>query len=209
MIYVNIIDTQNLIGVDVIDAVRSLPFGENEKARLLSIKAEGRRLESLGALIALRDIMAKRADLTPTEIVRDGQGNGKPRFDDPALPHFSLAHSCKISAAAVSDAPVGIDVEVIRPHARKEELAARFFTSDEQKAFSQSGTDKDFLLIWTQKEALVKLHGASLADSLGAPLSEGKRVFSGIVSIGEQDAAVSVYSAVDDKVKINISSLGN
>ena len=201
MIYVRIIDTKKLIGADIHELIRSLPFGKNETDRLLSLKAGTRQLESLGALVALRDILPSN-DVS-AEIARDSD-NGKPYFTDNSMPSFSLAHSFGICAAAVGDTEVGIDIELIRPTPHREKLAQRFFNESEEKQLTRSDTDENFLLIWTQKEALVKMHGASLARSLGKDLSSGKRIFSDVIDAGDRRLAISVYAAEDSEIEINI-----
>lgn len=201
MIYVRIIDTKNLIGADIDKLIRSLPFGKGEADRLLSLKAGTRQLESLGALVALRDILPSN-DVS-AEIARDSD-NGKPYFTDSSMPRFSLAHSSGICAAAVGDAEIGIDIELIKQAPRKEELAKRFFTEDERRQLSEANTDENFLLIWTQKEALVKMHGASLARSLSNALPEGKRIFSDVIDAGDRRLAISVWAAEDSEIEINI-----
>lgn len=203
MIYIRILDTKNLIGADILEAVRSLPFGKSEADRLLSLRGDTRLLESLGALMALRDILP--SNKASAEIARDSD-NGKPYFKDASMPHFSLAHSCGICAAVTADAEVGIDIELIRPVPHKNELAERFFTEDEKQRLRESDTDENFLLIWTQKEALVKMRGNSLACSLGKPLPHANRVLCNVIDLGTQRLAITVCSAKDDEISISIAN---
>ena len=203
MIYIRILDTKNLIGADILEAVRSLPFGKAEADRLSSLRGDTRRLESLGALMALRDILP--SNKTSAEIARNSD-NGKPYFKDASMPHFSLAHSCGICAAVTADAEVGIDIELIRPTPHKNELAERFFTEDEKQRLRESDTDENFLLIWTQKEALVKMRGDSLACSLRKPLPHANRVLCDVIDLGNQRLAITVCSAKDDEISISIAN---
>ena len=209
MIYLRIINTKNLINADIQDLVRSLPFGDDEKQRLLSIKHDQGRLESLGALIALGDILSDSTSeqkISYAKIIRDEAQNGKPRFEDKTMKAFSLAHSCGFSAAALGEAKIGVDIELIKPRTHKQELADRFFDDDERARFLNDATDENFLLLWTQKEALVKLHGASLASSLNGGLPEGKLVFSDVIDIYGQRMAVTVYSERDDEITLSIAN---
>ena len=206
MIYLRIINTKNLINADIQDLVHSLPFGDDEKQRLLSIKHDQGRLESLGALIALQNILESKQTMYPTQIVRDEAQNGKPRFIGATPKGFNLAHSCGFSAAALGEAKIGVDIELIKPRTHKQELADRFFNADERARFLSDATDENFLLLWTQKEALVKLHGASLASSLGGDLPDGKLVFSNIIDIDGERIAVTVYSELDDEIELSIAN---
>lgn len=86
---------------------------------------------------------------------------GKPFF--PAFPqvHFNVSHSRGLSLCALSDSPVGADIEVVRP--RKPGLP-RYALSDREYAwFEVRGSRwEDFYTLWTLKEALVKCTGEGL-----------------------------------------------
>ena len=84
---------------------------------------------------------------------------GKPYF--PAAPwlHCSVSHSGDIWLCACSDAPIGVDVQHIRP-ARTTALARRFFHPDET-AWLEAHPD-NFFLLWTAKEACVKRTGRGI-----------------------------------------------
>lgn len=60
---------------------------------------------------------------------------------------------------AVSDAPVGVDIELPRQNSAR--LAKRFFTPDEA---SVCHSDAQFCRLWTLKESYIKLRGLRLAD---------------------------------------------
>ena len=80
--------------------------------------------------------------------------SGKPRFIDNPL-HFSLSHSGKLAAVLISEAPCGVDIELVRP-----EVAARLrerCLSDAERA-----RDCDFFELWTQKECIAKLDGSGM-----------------------------------------------
>ena len=71
--------------------------------------------------------------------------------------HFSISH-CKAGiAVAVDDQPIGIDIEAIR-HA-DEDLIARTMNTEERLAIKD---DRDFIRLWTQKEAVVKMQGTGI-----------------------------------------------
>lgn len=87
--------------------------------------------------------------------------HGRPELSGGA-PYISLAHSGNVAAAAVSDAPVGIDVEEVseRPVAR---LAGKCLCADELNRFAASDDpERCFYRHWTAKEACAKLLGTGL-----------------------------------------------
>ena len=142
---------------DIPDDLPSLSFGESENKRLAAIRNPHRRKESLCALLALRELLGNPLP----RIQRDP--NGKPFFADSSLPPFSLCHGGEWAAAMLGDeasGAVGIDLEVIRPYPYAHRIAKRFFSSREYAEFLEAdGSEQSFFHLWTQKEALSKLHG--------------------------------------------------
>ena len=89
---------------------------------------------------------------------------GKPYFPDRPGLHFSLSHTKGAALCALSDAPVGADMEPIRP--RRETLWKFCMTEEEFSRFqAQGGGWEEFYQIWTLKEAWCKYTG----DGLGHP----------------------------------------
>lgn len=83
---------------------------------------------------------------------------GKPFF--PTLPNrwFSLSHSGGLALCALSHAPVGVDVEVVRP--RRSGLPQRVLSPGELACFD--GSWEDFYRLWTLKESWCKREDVSL-----------------------------------------------
>ena len=77
---------------------------------------------------------------------------GKPLFAGRDDRWFSLSHSGGIALCALSRAPVGVDVEQVRP--RRESLPA-YALSEAERAGSD-GTWEDFYRLWTLKESWCK-----------------------------------------------------
>ena len=76
--------------------------------------------------------------------------------------HVSYSHRGPYGAAAVGDAPVGIDVEIardIRPE------SARFFLTEEESADAQRcRVERALLHFWCAKEAAWKQHGGRVLN---------------------------------------------
>lgn len=77
---------------------------------------------------------------------------GKPYLEGFSL-FFSLSHSGTMTAIAVHDREIGLDIEQKR--AKKVENIQRNLTNAEK--------NEDFFKVWTAKEAYVKFRGVSLA----------------------------------------------
>ena len=97
---------------------------------------------------------------------------GKPLMD---FCFFSISHSADMVICAVSDKPVGVDIERVREIKRAGHYP--LFTSDEASDINSSENPSlRFLELWTQKEAYTKLLGGSV-------LKEGRLDLSSIDGI--------------------------
>ena len=86
---------------------------------------------------------------------------GKPYFSHLPRRQFNLSHSGSFALCALSDAPVGVDIEALRP--RKPGLAEHIFSPAEQQWYRCHGAGPDALLtLWTRKEAWGKQRGTGL-----------------------------------------------
>ena len=91
-------------------------------------------------------------------------------------PHFSISHCKRGIAVAVSENPIGIDIEAIRTFSP--ELMRKTMNEDEQLRITYSATpDVEFIRFWTQKEALLKLQGTGIISDLHHVLAHVQDVF--------------------------------
>lgn len=143
-------------------------FDEKLKQQLLMLLPSARR-EEIGRIkneskqwqrmVADCLLRAKICELTgvplkQVELYRTADGQPKtPGY------YVSISHSHEATAVAVSDSPIGIDIEKPRPFDLK--AADRFFNSSEQEYISEEGTVSNarFFEVWTRKEAFVKRQG--------------------------------------------------
>lgn len=88
--------------------------------------------------------------------------NEKPYFPDNEV-FFSLAHCGDYAVCAVSDVPVGVDIEL--PRAGGSRLAKRFFRHDEAAlVYAADDPDREFCRLWTLKESYIKCADLRLGD---------------------------------------------
>lgn len=85
--------------------------------------------------------------------------SGKPYLEGTPL-HFSLSHSGDTGVIALSNSPIGVDVEVIKG---KEHNAIIKRMSARERA--EIACERDFLKHWTAREAYIKLYGLTLAKT--------------------------------------------
>ena len=104
----------------------------------------------------------------------------KPFYKEHPEIHFSLSHSGTMAMCAISDKPVGCDVE--RQRQRDLDIAKRFFAKEEYELIKSQPTEQEqtsmFFRIWTLKESFLKMIGSGLSIdprtfscNLGPPIS--------------------------------------
>lgn len=91
--------------------------------------------------------------------------NGKPILD---FCNFSISHSGDIVVCAVSDFPIGVDIEQIKGFKKRERYM--LFTPPENEYVNESDSENRFFTLWTRKEALIKARGGIIADASKAEL---------------------------------------
>lgn len=88
--------------------------------------------------------------------------NGKPYFAQTDSLFFSGSHTKNFLVTAMAKSNLAIDIEQYRSK-HFQTIAAHAFTEYEQRQLARSKTiEKDFFLLWTIKEADIKLQGATV-----------------------------------------------
>ena len=135
----------------------SLPWSaRREKINRLSYRETG--LLPLGAGLLLRHALedAGAEDMTLSE-----NEHGKPYLKNRPDICFNLSHSGSIALCAVSDAPVGADVEKLRDF--NEKIARRFFAPEETEwIMAQADRGAAYTRLWTRKESYYKMLGTGI-----------------------------------------------
>ena len=135
---------------------------EARKAKADKIKNEPAKRLSIVAGDLARNAIAEELNISPDDIKFRTKGKGKPYVENQKI-EFSISHSGTIVVCAISDTPVGIDIERIGdPNAK---VAQKFFTEDERNyVFEKCALSRQrFFEIWTRKEAYVKKIGSGVS----------------------------------------------
>lgn len=139
---------------------------------VMRYKFESGRRESALAFRLLQQMLCEfNPSINVNDIEFDVNEHGKPSLRGHHDVHFNISH-CKLAVAcAVSDRPIGIDVECTGRY--KHDLAA-YCMSAEEVEWIEEGDDADvrFTKLWTQKEALVKLLGTGITDDIKTILAK-------------------------------------
>ena len=162
---------------------------EQEIARLLPLVSEQRRQQALGykhlfgqfcclksyemlmQLLASSGFRTPDAGFSTPDTGRQTPDTGFPLFlynehGAPRLEHgpcFSISHCKHGIAVAISEKPIGIDIEYLRE--AKPELVARTMNEEEQaKIWAAESPNIAFTQLWTQKEAVLKMQGTGITS---------------------------------------------
>ncbi len=141
-------------------------YQESDRSRKLKIdrlKKEPAKKLSVAAGMLARQGIAHYFGMHPQDVTFRRDTNGKPYAEGLDI-HFSLSHSGNLAVCAISDKPVGIDVEKVR--SVNMHVAEKMFTQKEQYYISSEKrkTQQRFFEIWTKKEAYVKRLGTGITD---------------------------------------------
>ena len=134
------------------ESIVLLPQKRKEKAEKLINKNQA--LLSAVSGLMLRNVLG----ITKDEQLSYNE-HGKPYLEHGLC--FSLSHSRKFAVLAVSEDEIGIDIEMNRDI--NEGIMNRCFLDDEAE-FAKMST-KNYLRIWTAKEAVLKLLGTGFSFS--------------------------------------------
>jgi 4'-phosphopantetheinyl transferase len=132
-----------------------------DTAFVSAYKAEFRQRQSIGVLLLLQQLTGANCRLCY-------YSSGKPYLDGLSQ-HISISHSHEMIVAAVSDKPVGIDIEMIHP--RIKNIAGRFLHPEEMEFLGGNNDIVSIHLLWSAKEAMFKLQ-----DNTGVNFAEDLRI---------------------------------
>lgn len=133
---------------------------DESKRREISLmrQADKRRLR-IAADHLCRTAAAEALGLSPAEVKFGKNEHGKPITDGM---EFNLSHSGDIAVCAVSDKPVGIDIEAVREI--RPDAAKRFASAEELEYIG--GDQRRLFEIWTLKEAYFKCVGTGIGSDI-------------------------------------------
>lgn len=154
-------------------------LSSDERARARRFIAPGLADRWVRSRTALRTILGRYCDRSPTAVTLVVSDQGKP-----ALAGASGAVSFNVSdvealalvAVVPASVEVGVDLEALQPVPERDAIARQLFSAPEAArlaAVPESERDRAFLECWTRKEAVVKAVGVGLL----APLDDFEVVF--------------------------------
>ncbi len=156
MVYVYVADISTLPEpLENVQVMEGLPIERQKK--ILTAKQKQKRLQSLGAGLLLNDVLHRYGISVDT--LRTDE-NGKSLVDGM---YFNLSHSGDYVICAVSEKPVGCDIEKIKE--APTQVEKRAFSPEENaylKQFSGDAYNREFFRFWTKKESFLKMKGIGI-----------------------------------------------
>lgn len=142
----------------------SLPPEKREKLNRFRFDID--RKIGLYSELLTRCLICMRSGLQFNDIIIKTNEAGKPYLASFPYYEYNISHTRNAVAVALSDAPIGIDIERIRDIDIN--IAHDIFTDNELAyLFSKENDYKQrFFTLWTKKEALIKYGGKGLPSNL-------------------------------------------
>ena len=151
-------------------------MSENKKSRVDKYRFEDAKKRTVFGEMLAKKAISQMCKINENEIVFVQHADSKPYAKDIDV-HFSISHSKDMVVCAVSEKPIGIDIEKIRPINLS--IAKRVCTDDELlELFGRVPKEDDFgytdnaqvltsfFKLWCAKEAYVKCIGKGLSAGL-------------------------------------------
>ena len=120
-----------------------------------------------GTVTVLKDYSFITKEIFEKNIVVEVEKNGKPEVKNNDSLFFNISHSGEYTVLAVSDKPVGIDVQEYKNINKR--IADRFFNKKDSEYLDKFEDDeymKKTIEVWTAKEAYVKMLGKGIGEGL-------------------------------------------
>ncbi len=121
----------------------------SRKEKVLSLKDEASRKRTVAGEMLVKQMLSE-------DVVIEIGDKGKPCTNGA---YFSISHTENLVVCAVSDKPIGIDIEKVMPYSDK--LAKRITNDAEYNYINKNG--EKLTEIWTLKEAIIKRDGKGIS----------------------------------------------
>lgn len=152
--------------VSGLDPDREYPLSPYRREKLKRQKNVLARKQGLGAeLLLIKALESAAPGITPPLDISCGK-DGKPELVDSGI-SFNLSHSGNFAACALSDSPIGLDIQTERDC--NSGLAEKYFTAPERRFIEESDNKAyAFTKLWCMKESAVKHIGTGLKTPLSS-----------------------------------------
>lgn len=163
---------ENLTPLTNEELIKELQTVSNQRReKIMKMRFDAGKMQSLRAYKLLQRLLFEEYGISTPPVFLE-QGNGKPVIADHEDIHFNISHCKNSVACAISNTPIGIDIEIIGRKSNNS-LIKYIFNEYEQQMIFEAGekdnsnpklaSDIMFTNLWTKKEALVKMTGEGIS----------------------------------------------
>lgn len=166
MLYIND-ELDKISDDDVKEIIDTFPTQRREQA--LKFKFALGRKECAVAYMLLCKGLREKYGMEEMPVFEYGE-HGKPSIIGHEEIHFNMSHCKRAVVCAVGSEPVGVDVECI---GRGNDSLIDYTMNDDEvlRIKEAENPNTEFIRLWTQKEALLKLTGEGINDDIKSVLS--------------------------------------
>lgn len=190
MIRISLFDDMSLCSDAQVE--RMIPLvPEPRRSQALAFKHTFGRFACLKSYLMLAELLQKEFGLETFRI--EAGEHGKPYLAGHPEICFNISHCLKAVAVAVSDRPVGLDVESFRS-CGDGLLDKTMNGSEKAEILASVNPEETFAAYWTRKEAVFKLMGTGITDNLHGILTDKTMTDTVINRDKGYAASVAVYS---------------
>lgn len=138
---------------------------DERRAKALRYRQEIDRKLSVVSYLLLIYALHKECGLSAPRIACTN--TGKPYLLDNPDIHFNISHCPQGCVCAISDMPIGVDIQDIRPFSQ--DIASRCCSAAELRLLEQANNPATcFTRMWAMKESYLKMTGEGIAQNLSA-----------------------------------------
>ena len=172
MIKIKIFDGMDQVSEETIAEL--LPLASDQRReQALSYKHLFGQFACLKSYVMLRELLEQQGLSHPFIFAQNE--HGKPYLKDHPDVHFNLSHCKNGIMVAVSNQPIGVDIESYR---NVSDSLIRYTMNEAEQHIIQTSDDpiRTFTEYWTKKEAVFKLRGTGITKDLHCLLDGGELV---------------------------------
>lgn len=133
-------------------------LSQKRAKKLEKMKSESARRQSIAAELVLNRAIGETFPDIKTPVVWDYDEYGKPYLTEHSGVYINISHSGDYAVCAVSDTPVGVDIQLMRECNLN--IAKRYLTAEELEYVN--GAKERFYEVWVRKESFSKAVGKGL-----------------------------------------------
>ena len=191
---------------DIADISKEMVFSEYRARKIEATGHEAFKRERMAAAVLLSYALKRGFGLDERTLEFAEEDFGKPYITSYRNVHFNISHTDGYCAVAVSDVPVGVDIQFIKqkPNDGLVAIAKKYFSEYECDIQALNDDPALFYRLWTAKESAIKCTGEGISAGIRRyvfPNFNGRTSFDDMffTSFDNEDYAMTVCAFTDEE----------